>query len=128
MSQQLDLPALLAHPANGGLKPVATTPPAGATSDTVATPWRDVVVDSSESRLPADGNDSLAILTVGPPPDLVAAGRADPAGARPRLPGARVAERRRLHRRQPHPRRASRTDPAPHRRPDGARQGVLAAP
>jgi hypothetical protein len=77
MSQQLDLPALLAHPANGGLRAVATMPAAGvtrttaatgATGATSATPWRDVVVDSSESRLPADGNGSLAILTVDPPP------------------------------------------------------------
>ena len=67
MSQQLDLPALLAHPANGGLRVLATTPAAAATHSTAAVPWRDVVVDSSESRLPVDGTDCLAILTVEPP-------------------------------------------------------------
>ncbi|NEN04984.1 PucR family transcriptional regulator [Diaminobutyricibacter tongyongensis] len=67
MSQQLDLPALLAHPANGGLRAIATTPAAAAARSTAVVPWRDVMVDSSESRLPFDGTDSLAIVTVDPP-------------------------------------------------------------
>lgn len=59
MSQTIDLRALLAHPANGGLRPVAAADP------TIV--WSDVVVDSAESRLPADGAGGLAILTIEPP-------------------------------------------------------------
>jgi|GEM_PF-524759 len=63
MSQTIDLSALLAHPANGGLRPVAAADP--------ATVWHDVVVASGESGLPADGaggaDADLAILTTEPP-------------------------------------------------------------
>lgn len=59
MSEQLDLAALFAHPANGGLRPIA-----GADPSVV---WRELVVASAEAELPADGADALAVLTVAPP-------------------------------------------------------------
>ncbi len=56
MSPQFDLAALLAHPGNGGLRPIAGS--GGA--------WRDVVVAADEPALPA-GDGALAVLTAEPP-------------------------------------------------------------
>ncbi len=56
MSEQLDLAALFAHPANGGLRPIA-----GADPSVV---WRELVVASAEAELPADGAGALAVLTL----------------------------------------------------------------
>jgi Regulator of polyketide synthase expression len=58
MSPQLDLTALLAHPANGGLRVIV------AGSETT---WLRPVVESAEARLPEEGTGSLAILTQEPP-------------------------------------------------------------
>lgn len=59
MSDSLTLAALLAHPAAGGLLPVAAADP--------ATEWRDLVVGATETDLPADGTGLLALLTSPPP-------------------------------------------------------------
>ncbi|MGN6427788.1 MAG: PucR family transcriptional regulator [Leifsonia sp.] len=60
MSRRLDLAALLAHPANGGLRPVAG--PGGTEA------WPDMVVAADEAALPAAGDGALAVLTSPPPP------------------------------------------------------------
>lgn len=60
MNPQLDLAALLAHPANGGLREIAG-PGDGR-------PWRDMIVSADEATLPAGGDGALAVLTVPPPP------------------------------------------------------------
>ncbi|CAM5468037.1 PucR family transcriptional regulator [Leifsonia shinshuensis] len=59
MSDSLDLAALLAHPAGGGVRILAGADP--------ATPWRDLVVGATESDLPPQGADLLALLTSPPP-------------------------------------------------------------
>ncbi|ERK72348.1 hypothetical protein N136_01294, partial [Leifsonia aquatica ATCC 14665] len=59
MNDQLDLAALFAHPANGGLRPIAAADPSVV--------WRELVVASTESELAADGGGALAVLTVAPP-------------------------------------------------------------
>ncbi|MDN4614644.1 helix-turn-helix domain-containing protein [Leifsonia sp. F6_8S_P_1B] len=59
MSDRLTLAALLAHPAGGGLHPVAGADP--------ATEWRDLVVGAGETDLPDDGTGLLALLTSAPP-------------------------------------------------------------
>ena len=58
MNDRLWLSALLAHPANGGLRVVA------GPDDTELT---DVIVEATESELPADGAGLLAVLTTVPP-------------------------------------------------------------
>ncbi|TFD08211.1 CdaR family transcriptional regulator [Cryobacterium sp. TMT1-66-1] len=58
MKEQLWLSALLAHPSNGGLRIVA------GPEDTELT---DVVIEATESELPADGEGLLAVLTTPPP-------------------------------------------------------------
>lgn len=59
MSDGLDLAALFAHPANGGLRAIA-----GADPSVV---WRELVVAADESALPEAGDGRLAVLTVPPP-------------------------------------------------------------
>lgn len=59
MNDQLDLAALFAHPANGGLRPIAAADPSVV--------WRELVVASAEAELAADGGGALAVLTVAPP-------------------------------------------------------------
>jgi hypothetical protein len=60
---ELDLPSLLAHPANGGLRAISG-------GDDIQ--WRAVMIDSAESRLlshtAGDATGILAILTSEPPP------------------------------------------------------------
>lgn len=58
MNEQLRLSALLAHPANGGLRVVAGPGDAA---------WLDVVIETAEAELPAAGGDRIAILTAPPP-------------------------------------------------------------
>jgi hypothetical protein len=58
MNEQLRLSALLAHPANGGLRVVAGPDDAE---------WIDVVIESTEAELPDHGAGGLAILTAPPP-------------------------------------------------------------
>lgn len=58
MSEALRLSALLAHPENGGVRTIAG-PEDGE--------WTGVVVETTESDLPVDGNGRLAILTELPP-------------------------------------------------------------
>ncbi|WP_022885714.1 PucR family transcriptional regulator [Glaciibacter superstes] len=58
MSENLRLRALLAHPANGGLRAVAG--PAEAE-------WNEVVIESNESELPAEVSGGIAILSASPP-------------------------------------------------------------
>ncbi|UAJ80778.1 helix-turn-helix domain-containing protein [Leifsonia sp. ZF2019] len=59
MTERLDLAALLAHPANGGLRPIAGADPAVV--------WRELEMASTEADLPAEGRGALAVLTVPPP-------------------------------------------------------------
>lgn len=58
MNEVLRLGALLAHPANGGLRVVAGPDDAE---------WTDVVIESTEAELPTHGDDRIAILTAPPP-------------------------------------------------------------
>lgn len=58
MNERLWLSALLAHPANGGLRIVAGPDDAELT---------DVVIEATETELPQDGEGRIAILTTSPP-------------------------------------------------------------
>lgn len=58
MTEQLYLGALFAHPSNGGLRIIA------GPDDTELT---DIVIEATESELPADGEGRIAILTATPP-------------------------------------------------------------
>ena len=58
MNESLRLSALLAHPANGGLRVIEG--PADAE-------WTDVSIESTAAELPAEGAGRLAILTAPPP-------------------------------------------------------------
>lgn len=58
MNEDLRLSALLAHPANGGLRVVA-----GPTDAS----WADVVIETAEAALPDRGDAGIAILTAPPP-------------------------------------------------------------